>query len=64
LTVAAGQSVKVTGAMTTIKNKEIFLVRTIDTGGHLTTVRTERGFLIVPGVKGRIAQTSEKEGQR
>jgi hypothetical protein len=61
---AAGQSVKVTGAMTTIKNKEIFLVRTIDTGGHLTTVRTERGFLIVPGVKGRIAQTSEKEGQR
>lgn len=64
LSVAAGQSVKVTGAMTTIKNKEIFLVRTIDTGGHLTTVRTAHGFLIVPGAKGRLALAAEKGGQR
>jgi hypothetical protein len=64
LSVAAGQSVKVTGAMTTIKNKQIFLVRTIDTGGRLTTVRTARGFLIMPGVKGRLALAAEKGGQR
>jgi hypothetical protein len=64
LSVAPGQSVKVTGAMTTIKNKQIFLVRTIDTGGRLTTVRTEHGFLIVPGVKSRFALAAEKGGQR
>jgi hypothetical protein len=64
LSVAAGQSVKVTGAMTTIKNKEIFLVRTIDTGGRLTTVRTAHGFLIAPGAKGRMALAAEKGGQR
>ncbi|MGC1684474.1 MAG: hypothetical protein WA734_02530 [Candidatus Acidiferrales bacterium] len=65
LAVAAGQSVKVTGAMTTIKNKQLFLVRSIDISGHVTPVRTERGFLIVPGVKGRIFQTAaEKGGQR
>jgi hypothetical protein len=30
----------------------------------LTTVRTEHGFLIVPGAKGRLALAAEKGGQR
>ncbi len=64
LSVASGQSVKVVGAMTTIKNKQVFLVRTIDIGGRLVTVRGANGFLIVPGAKGRIAQTSTTGGAR
>ena len=50
---AAGQSVKLVGVMTTINHKNVFLTRTIETGNRTVQVRTERGFLIVPGAKGQ-----------
>jgi hypothetical protein len=62
---AIGQSVKLVGVKATINHKEIFLTRTIETGDRTIQVRTEKGFLIVPGVKGRaFTQTSVKEGAR
>lgn len=59
---AAGQSVKLTGVMTTINQKSVFLTRTIETGGRTIQVRSQRGFLIVPGRKGKILQTAAAKG--
>ena len=54
---AVGQSVKLTGVMTTINNKSVFLTRTVETGNRTVQVRTERGYLILPGTMGKIAKT-------
>jgi len=59
---AVGQSVKLVGVMTTINHKSVFLTRTIETGYRTVQVRTARGFLIVPGMKGRLAQAKLAAG--
>lgn len=61
---AVGETVKLVGVMTTINHRNVFLTRTIETGNRTIQVRTARGFLIVPGAKGRIAQTSATGGVR
>jgi hypothetical protein len=57
-----GQSVKLVGVPATVNHKNVFLTRTIETGNRSIDVRTSRGFLIVPGTKGRIAKTSTSMG--
>ena len=64
LPVSIGQSVKVVGVMTTINHREVFLVRTVEAGARTTQVRNIHGFLLRPGAKDRVAQTSLKEGAR
>lgn len=59
---AVGQSVKIVGVPATVNHKNVFLTRTIETGNRTVNVRTTRGFLIVPGAKGRIAKTSTTLG--
>lgn len=44
--VKAGEPVKLTGVMATVNHNQIFLVRTVETGGHTYTIRNERGFLV------------------
>jgi hypothetical protein len=61
---AAGESVKILGVMATINHKQVFLTRTIDTGGRTIQVRTEHGFLITPGAHGRMLSTSLKESTK
>ncbi len=61
---AVGQSVKLVGVMSTFKNKSVFLTRTIETGNRTFEVRTVRGYLIVPGVKGKLAQAKLAGGAR
>ena len=61
---AVGQSVKLVGVPATVNHKNVFLARTIQTGNRTVNVRTTRGFLIVPGVKGRMAKTSTTGGAR
>ena len=63
-TPTVGESVKIVGVTTTINHKEIFLTRTIETGSRTVQVRTKTGFLIVPGVKGRMVKTSTTGGAR
>jgi len=60
----SGQAIKVVGAMSTINKHQVFLVRTVDLGSRTIQVRTPKGFLIVPGTKGRIVQAQAKEGAR
>jgi hypothetical protein len=59
-----GQAIKVVGAMSTIDKHEVFLVRTVELGSRTIQVRSPKGFLIVPGTKGRILQTQAKVGAR
>jgi hypothetical protein len=61
---AVGQSVKIVGVMTTVNHKEVFLTRSIESGNRTVQVRTAHGFLIVPGVKGRMVKTSTTGGAR
>ncbi len=44
LSIKPGERVQVTGVMTTTNNKQVFLIRTIQIGGHTYTIRNERGF--------------------
>jgi hypothetical protein len=64
LSLNVGQHVKIVGVQTTVHNKQVFLTRTIETGNRIVQVRTERGFLVIPGAKGKIAQTSANGGAR
>jgi len=61
---SSGQSVKLTGIMTTFNQKSVFLVRTIETGSSTITVRNDHGFLVYPGAKARLAAVSSTEGAR
>jgi hypothetical protein len=63
-TPAVGQRVSLVGVMATVNHKNVFLTRTIETGNRTVEVRTTRGFLIVPGAKGRIAKASTTGGMR
>jgi hypothetical protein len=60
---AAGQSVKLVGMMTTFNHQDVFLVRTMQSGSRTITVRTDRGFLVYPGAK-TLAATSSTGGAR
>jgi len=44
LSVAPGEEVEVTGVMKTIRDKEVFVVRTVNAGGHVYTIRNEHGL--------------------
>ncbi len=49
--VKAGEAVKLTGVMATVNHNQIFLVRTVETGGRTYTIRNEHGFLLGPTAK-------------
>jgi hypothetical protein len=61
---ASGQTVKLTGMMIEINQHNVFVVRTLETGGRTITVRNERGFLVYPGTKARLAAVSSTGGAR
>jgi hypothetical protein len=44
LSISVGEQIQVTGVMTTRNNKQLFLIRTIQVGGHTYAIRNERGF--------------------
>ncbi len=60
----SGQSVKLVGVMTEFNHKNLFLVRTIQTGGRTIMVRNENGFLMSPAQAARLAGNSSTGGAR
>jgi len=46
MAVKAGDSVKLVGVMATINHNQVFLVRTVEDGGHTYTIRNENGLLV------------------
>ncbi len=61
LSVAAGQQIEVTGVMKTIKDKQIFLVRTVKAGGQVYTIRNEHGVPVPPQARERASQKTAGE---
>jgi len=43
-----GESIKAVGMMTKTKHGEVFIVRTVETGGNTYTVRNKNGFFVGP----------------
>jgi hypothetical protein len=56
LKVAPGQQVQVTGVMKTLKDKQVFLVRTVKVGGQTYTIRNKHGIPVSPQARMRAAQ--------
>jgi hypothetical protein len=54
----SGESIKITGIMTTINHQNLFLVRTLQMGDRTITVRSEHGFLMPPASAARLKATS------
>ena len=62
IAVKAGDSVKLVGVMATVNHNQIFLVRTVEAGGHTYTIRNERGFLVPSLTATRGASTTPARG--
>lgn len=56
LSVTVGQQVVVTGLMKTVNHREVFVVRTVNAGGKLYTIRNRHGVPVSPQARERAAQ--------
>ena len=61
---ASGQSVKLVGIMREFNQKNVFVVRTIQTANRTIAVRNDHGFLVYPGAKVRLLGVSSTGGAR
>jgi len=62
LKVGPGQQVEVTGVMRTLKDKQVFLARTVKAGGHIYTIRNEHGVPLSPQARERASRKTAGEG--
>ncbi len=56
LSVAAGEQVEVTGVMKTLRDKEVFVARTVKMGGRVYTMRNAHGISLSPQSRQRSTQ--------
>src|ERR1700735_3201702 len=64
LSISAGEQLQVTGVMTTtLQNKQVFLIRTIQMNGHTYAIRNERGFPLAHPARNLVTATESKGGQ-
>lgn len=62
ISVTAGQQIEATGVMKMIKDKPIFLVRTVKVGGAVYTIRNEHGIPVSPQARERAGQKTDLTG--
>jgi len=60
LSVAAGQAIEVTGVMKTIKEKQVFVVRTVKVDGHTFTIRNKYGVPMSPQSRERATRETAR----
>jgi len=58
VSVNVGQQIEATGNMKMIKDKPIFLVRTLKVGGEVYAVRNKHGFPVSPQARKRAGQSA------
>lgn len=58
--IANGEQVTVRGVMKTIRNREVFIVRTMAVGGHTYAIRNEHGVPVSPQSRERAEKTAQK----
>jgi hypothetical protein len=59
LAVTVGQQVEMTGVMRVLKNREVFLARTVKVGGKVYPIRNEHGIPVSPQTRKRAAEKGE-----
>jgi hypothetical protein len=64
LSVAPGEAVAVTGVMKTVREHEVFVVRTVKAEGRVYTIRNERGGPVSPQSRERASQKSAQKGEQ
>jgi hypothetical protein len=63
LSVTAGQQVEVTGVMKTLKNQQVFVVRTVKAGGQVYMMRNEHGIQVPPQARERASKMAARNGR-
>jgi hypothetical protein len=63
LSVAAGEQVEVTGVMKTIKDRQVFLTRTVKAGGQVYTLRNAHGVQMSAHSRERASQQAAQKGE-
>jgi hypothetical protein len=56
LSVTPGQQIELTGAMKTVRDKEVFMVRSVKANGKTYTMRNEHGVDVSPLARERAAE--------
>ena len=62
LSVTEGQQIEVTGVMKTLRDKQVFVVRTVKAGGQVYLIRNEHGIAVSPRARERAGQKTGFEG--
>jgi len=62
LSVAVGDQIEVTGTMKTLREKPVFVVRTVKAGGQIYMIRTQYGIAISPQGRQRLGRQTEQKG--
>jgi len=55
-----GEQVTVRGVMKTLRNKQVFFVRTVELGGHTYVIRNEHGVPLTPKSHERVQKAAQK----
>jgi len=63
LSAAAGRQVEAIGVIRTIKDKPVFLARTVKVGGEVCTIRNEHGVLMSPEARERAGLAAGTKGE-
>jgi len=56
LSVTPGQQIQLTGVMKTVRDKEVFVLRSVKANGKTFTMRNKHGIEVSPGARGRASQ--------
>jgi hypothetical protein len=62
LSVTPGKQVEITGVMKTIRDKQIFLARTVTVGGKTYAIRNVHGVPVSPQARARASRKTAGEG--
>jgi hypothetical protein len=63
VSISAGQQVEVTGVKKTLKNKEVFVTRTLKVGGQVYELRSKHGVPFSPQSRERASQKAAQKGE-
>jgi hypothetical protein len=63
VSVGVGQQIEATGVMRTIKDKPIFVVRSVNVDGKLYTIRDQHGVVLSPQARKRAGQKAGQAGE-
>jgi hypothetical protein len=62
VSVNRGQQIEITGVMKTIKDRQVFLARTVKVSGQVYTIRNEHGIPLSPQARERASRKMAGEG--